>query len=323
MAANVFYNLAIRKLVLGFGDVFNSLTLVRYNPDFTESERLVVPIEYAAKEKYVKRLEGDPLLDRMVQITLPRLSYEMTGLSYDSSRKQNTNIQNTANTPNGQQAQYMPVPYNFDFKLYLYVRNIEDGHQLIEHILAYFTPDYTIKLNMIPELGIVKEIPLVLNSVSQDIEYEGVRDSDTRLIIWTLDFTVKGYIFGPTSDAKLITHSIVSIYQDITPQDQIDFVINRSTGTGQYQLGEIVYQGTSLLNAIATARVSAFNSTKLTLTDIKGNFSSASKIKGSVTNTTYNFTSYNYTPAKYAEIDAIGNTTSMTYTTEITEYPYG
>ena len=97
-------------------------------------------------------------------MTLPRLSFEMMGMTYDPSRKQNTNIRNYAQTATGVKGQYNPVPYNFDFNLYLYVRNIEDGTQVIEHILPYFTPDYTIKLNLVPEMGIVKEIPVVLNS---------------------------------------------------------------------------------------------------------------------------------------------------------------
>ena len=205
------YNHIIRKLTIGFGDLFSKITLVRYNPDLTEAERFIVPIAYAPKELYVARLEGDANLDKKVQMTLPRMSFEMNGLTYDATRKQNTNVKNFANTTAGVLAQYNPVPYNFDFNLYVYVRNIEDGTQIIEHILPFFTPDYTIKINLIPEMGIVKEIPVVLNSSSYDITYEGPRDSDTRTIIWTLNFTVKGFIFGASSSAGLIKESIASI----------------------------------------------------------------------------------------------------------------
>ena len=123
--ANTFYNRIIRKLVVGFGNMFNNITLVRYNPDNSEAERVIVPIAYADKENYVRRLQADYNLDKKVQITLPRFSFEMTGFRYDSSRKQNTNVKNFANTPTGIKSQYNPVPYNFDFKLYLYVRNID------------------------------------------------------------------------------------------------------------------------------------------------------------------------------------------------------
>jgi hypothetical protein len=178
------YNRVIRKLVVGFGNLFDSITLYRFKPDLTESERFIVPIAYASKERYVMRLEEDLNLDKKVQLTLPRMSFEMAGLSYDSSRKQNTNIKNFAGTPpSGVLSQYNPVPYNFDFNLYIYVRNIEDGTQIIEHILPFFTPDYTIKLNLIPEMGIVKEVPIILNSTSHEILYEGLFCfPDSRLV---------------------------------------------------------------------------------------------------------------------------------------------
>ena len=184
------YNRVIRKIVVGFGNLFNEINLVKYNPDASEAERFLIPIAYATKERYVMRLEDDLDLDKKVQVALPRLSFEMTGLSYDSSRKQNTNIKNFAQTSAGVVAQYNPVPYNFDFSLYLYVRNIEDATQVLEHIIPYFTPDYTIKLNLIPEMGIVKEIPVILNRTQHEILYEGDRDQQTRMIIWTLNFTV-------------------------------------------------------------------------------------------------------------------------------------
>jgi hypothetical protein len=151
-------------------------------------------------------------------------------------------------TNNGVVAQYNPVPYNFDFNLYLYVRNVEDATQVLEHIIPYFTPDYTIKLNLIPEMGIVKEVPIILNNATHDIQYEGNRDSDPRLIIWTLNFTVKGFIFGKTSPVGVIKTSITNILNNITSDDIIAFNMN-TPGIGTYQAGEIVYQGYSYSNA--------------------------------------------------------------------------
>ncbi len=116
--ANTFYNRIIRKLVIGFGNMFNDITLVRYNPNLTEAERLIVPIIYGPKELYVFRNEEDSLLDKKVQVTLPRMSFEMTGFTYDASRKLNTNFKNFAQTNTGLVSQYNPVPYNFDFNLF-------------------------------------------------------------------------------------------------------------------------------------------------------------------------------------------------------------
>jgi hypothetical protein len=327
--ANVFYNRILRKIIVGFGNIFDEITLVRYNPDNSEEERFIVPIAYAAKEKYVQRLQEDPNLDKKVQMTLPRMSYELNGISYDASRKQNTNIQNFANTPTGVKSQYNPVPYNFDFSLYLYVRNIEDGSQLIEHILPYFTPDYTIKLNLIPEMGIVKEIPIVLNSTNYEVDYEGDRSSDPRMIVWTLNFTVKGFIFGATSPTGLIKTSITNILNNTTGQNIVIFNV-ANTGIGTYQTGEIVYQGYSLNTSTATGKVVDFKTIginkELYLTDVDGNFVSNQPIIGSKTNANYTFTSYYVTPYQYAKITVVPNpitataNSNYTYTTTIKEY---
>jgi hypothetical protein len=325
--ANTSYNRIIRKLVVGFGNLFDDITLVRYNPDNSEAERFVVPIAYSAKELYVQRLESDPYLDKKVSTTLPRMSFEMNGLQYDATRKQNTNIKNAAATGSGVKSQYNPVPYNFDFSLYLYVRNIEDGTQIIEHILPYFTPDYTIKLNLVPEMGIIKEVPVILNDTSYEVLYEGDRFSETRMIIWTLNFTVKGFIYGQTSAAKQIYASITNFLPTITQTDVIDF--NTITGLGKYQEGENVYQGYSLGTATATARVVLWDSigSILKLTNINGNFVSSLPIIGTVTNSNYMFTSYQTNANVQAQVIVVSNPTDAnanslyTYTTVINETP--
>lgn len=305
--ANVFYNRIIRKLVVSFGNLFNEITMVRYNPDQTEAERFIVPIAYASKEHYVQRLEADYDLDKKVQITLPRLSFEMTGLRYDANRKQNTNVRNYHQGTSGVVGQYNPVPYDIDFSLYLYVRNIEDGTQVVEHILPYFTPDYTMKVNMIPEMGITKEVPVILDQVTQDVTYEGDRSSDPRLIIWTFNFTVKANFFGPVSEVGIIKHSITSIYNKITQDDIVDFEIDMTSGVGQYQVGEFVYQGYSMSNSTATAKVVEWSNNKLKLKEINGNFVSSTPIYGYTTNANYLFTSHTMTPTKYVQVDTYAN----------------
>jgi hypothetical protein len=325
--ANTSYNRIIRKLVVGFGNLFKDITLVRYNGDNSEAERFVVPIAYAAKELYVQRLEGDPNLDKKVQMTLPRMSFEMNGLQYDASRKQNTNIKNSAVTGSGVKSQYNPVPYNFDFSLYIYVRNIEDGTQIIEHILPYFTPDYTIKLNLVPEMGIIKEVPIILNDTQYEVSYEGPRDSDPRMIIWTLNFTVKGFVYGQTASTKQIYASITNFLPIITSTDTIDF--NTTTGLGRYQEGETVYQGYSLGTATATAKVVLWDSVGsiLKLTNIDGNFVSTLPIVGTVTNANYIFTSYQTKANVQAQVIVVSNPTDAnanslyTYTTVVNETP--
>lgn len=292
-------NRIIRKLIVAFGNLFNNVTLVRYNENQTEQERFLVPLTYAPKELYVQRIEEDPDLDKKVQMTLPRMSYEMMGMTYDATRKQNTNIKNFAQgvTPI---SQYMPVPYNFDFTLSIYTRNHEDVHSIVECLLPYFTPDYTININLIPEMGITKEVPLVLNSTDREVLYEGDRESDPRMIIWTLNFTVKAFIFGPVSDSSkgLITHSITHIYNEISPNDNISFNIDPYSGIGNYKVGEIVYQGFTIGTATATGIVTSYDDINgyLYMNNIEGNFVSNLPLVGSQTNA-----SYRYIPDNFSE----------------------
>jgi len=325
--ANTTYNRVIRKLVVGFGNLFDNITLVRYNPDNSEAQRMLVPIVYAAKEMYVKRLEDDPNLDKKIQTTLPRMSFEMTGMTYDATRKQNTNIKNFASTSEGIVSQYNPVPYNFDFNLYIYVRNIEDGTQIVEHIIPFFAPDYTIKLNLIPEMGIVKEVPIILNSANQEIEYGGdAHTVETRMIIWTLNFTVKGFIYGNISSTGLIKTSITNILNTISSTDNIVFNMT-SPGIGTYQIGEVVYQGYSVGTSTASGKVIYWNNNQLTLTDVSGNFVSDLPVIGRASNANYVFGSYQVNPINYAQIIIEPNpttanaNTSYAVTTIIEETP--
>jgi hypothetical protein len=301
--ANVFYNRMIRKLTVAFGDLFNNITLVRYNPDNSEQERFIVPIDYATKELYVMRIQGDPNLDKKVMMTLPRMSYEMNGLNYDSSRKQITNIKYFSQNGEITNSQYVPVPYDFDFSLYLYVRNIEDGNQIIEHILPYFTPDYTIKVNMIPEMGIVKEVPIILKDTKYDVTYEGDYTSDTRMVIWTLNFTVKGFVFGATSAANIIKTSITNIYNKITDKDTVIFTLD-ALGEGNYKIGELVYQGPSASTSTSSGKVVSWDSLnrKLTLNSLNGNFISGQKMVGLLSNASWLFASYSIATIDYANI---------------------
>ena len=221
-------NRIIRKMIVAFGNLFNNITLVRYdNKTGKEQERFLVPLTYAPKEQYVQRLEADPDLDKKVQMTLPRMSYEMMGMRYDASRKQITNVKNFSKT-GAVNSYYNPVPYDFDFSLSIYTRNHEDVHSIVECMLPFFTPDYTLSVNLLPESGVTKQIPMILNRTDREVTYEGNRDSDLRMIVWSLDFTLKGYIYGSPTDQSnnLITHVITHLYDLDTEylNAQIDIV---------------------------------------------------------------------------------------------------
>jgi len=325
--SNLTYNRILRKITTAFGDMFNNITLVRYNNNSIEQERMLVPIEYAGKEMYVRKLLTDPDLDKKVQVTLPRMSYILNGITYDSPKKQNTNLKNFKNTNTGVISQYNPVPYDLNYSLYLYVRNIEDGMQIIEHILPYFTPDYTLNLNMIPEMGITKEIPVVLKDVNYEVKCEGNRQSDTRVVIWTLNFTVKAYIFGNiTSAAGLIRNCITNIIDDTLTNYSFVFDM-KNDATGIYKEDEIVYQGKSLSSATATAKVISYINNRLYLKNITGNFLTNEFIVGSSTGTRQTFISFETKQLPVAQVVVVPsptdaeNNTNYEYATIITEAP--
>lgn len=325
------YHRIIRKMVVAFGDLFNDIDLVRYDANGAEQQRQKVPLSYASKERYVMRLQGDPELDRKVQITLPRMSFEFNGLSYDASRKQITNIKNFAPSQSADTiiSQYNPVPYDFDFSLFIYVRNIEDGTQIIERILPYFTPDYTIKINLIPEMGIIKEVPVLLKDTDYEITYEGPREQETRTIIWTLNFTVKGFIYGPTSEPKIIKNSITNIFDDTFLAENLFEFDMTAGGTGTYQEGEYVYQGYSLESATASARVISWSvdTLKLKLGDFSGNFVAGRPVYGAKTGSKYTMYAARVLAEKLVRIsvepspNTANANSDYTYNTTITEWP--
>jgi hypothetical protein len=328
--ATIQYNGIIRKLVIGFGNVFNQIQIARYNTDGSENERFLVPIAYAGKENYVARLQGDPNLDKKVQITLPAMSFEITGMKYDASRKQNTNQKNFAYANGGLTSQYNPVPYDFDFSLFIYVRNVEDGTQIIERILPYFTPDYTMKLNLIPEMGVVKEVPIVLNNVSHETTYEGDMSTKVRSIIWELNFTAKAFLYGPYNNATSIVKTVITNILEDNSLGNAQLTVKVGSGTTNYMQNEIVYQGPSLALSSSQGRVRSWNSNtnQLILTNTSGNFLINSPIVGADSNTNRLFLSYTYninqTPTKLDTITitpytANANVQSFTYNVSIQE----
>lgn len=193
-----FYNRSIRKIVVAFGTIFNDIQLVRYTKDgLIPKEVFKVPLSYGSKEKYLTRITSDPNLTKSIATVVPRISFELLGMSYDVERKRNSMIQNTNLGPNNSVlTQYNPVPYNFEFTVSIYVRNTEDGTQIIEQIIPFFTPDFTVSVDFIPDMQQKYDLPIILNSVENETTYEG-DFMDTRLIIWTLNFTAKGFIWPP------------------------------------------------------------------------------------------------------------------------------
>lgn len=201
-----FYFSSIRKYVILFGTLFNNIKITRTDKTGKVTSLMKVPIGYGPKEKMLTRVIQDPDIDRQTAIQLPIMSFEITGLDYDGSRKRQT-IHRIASldpdNPSKNKYQYSPVPYNIGFSLSIYVKNAEDGTKIIEQILPYFTPDWTTTVHLIPEMNIKMDIPVILNRVSTEDTYTG-DFKDRRALLWNLDFTMKAYIYGPVKKTNII-----------------------------------------------------------------------------------------------------------------------
>ena len=218
MFDNTFYHEIVRKTVVAFGTLFNNLYIVRTNNQGVVTQRMKVPLAYGPKQKFLVRLEQNPDLNKNVKtaITLPRIGFEMTGLSYDPGRKLNrigTYKKTKGSDKKSQLRQYMPVPYDVTFSLFVMAKNSDDALQIVEQILPFFQPDYTITLNSIPDMNIVRDVPIVLNSVNYTDTYDG--DFTTRRVLtYDFQFTAKVYLYGPVQSQKVIRQVQVDQYTD-------------------------------------------------------------------------------------------------------------
>ena len=213
MFGHQYYNQVIRRYVVMFGTLFNDIIVQRFNKAGQRIQALKVPIAYGPKEKFLVRITQDPELTNQSQVSLPRMGFEMTGMSYMPERKlsstqRRVNTVGTTGSNNSIKTVYTPVPYDFNFSLSVFVKNADDGVQILEQILPFFTPEWTTTLKIIPEMNIKHDVPTVLQSVTTEDAYDG--DFETRRsLIYNLDFLVKGYIYGPIKKSGIIKRTMV------------------------------------------------------------------------------------------------------------------
>lgn len=211
-----FYWGTTRKAIIAFGNMFNNIVIERRNAQGETVQLIKVPLSYAPKQKFLARIQQRPEIDEPdVQVVLPRMSFEMVQLAYDPNRKisplQQSRSVDTATTAN---SQYAPTPYNLIMYLYIYARNQDDGLQIIEQILPYFNPDYNLTLKAIPQLNITNDLPILLDTIGFEDDYEGEL-TNRRMITWTLSFTMKLNYFGPVSKQGIIRKVIANSYNDV------------------------------------------------------------------------------------------------------------
>ena len=294
-----FYNRTIRKVVVAFGTLFNDIQLRRYNKAGTVAyETFKVPLSYGSKEKYITRITSDPSLTKSVNTVVPRISFEMTGMTYDASRKMPSLVRNfTANTATSVNAQYVPIPYDFEFSLSIYVRNTEDGTQILEQILPFFTPDFTVTVDFIPSMNQKYDFPIILNSVNTTTDYEGDMMS-TRLIMWDLTFTAKGYIWPPVKpdgpsdadDYPIIRRANTNIFLETQRRDGQKVTVDYANGNGVFLSGETIRN----IDKDITGSVLYFSNTSsgvLVVDGLNRLLEANDIVTGDISNATYTVTS--------------------------------
>ena len=222
MLGTYYYHEIIRKTIISFGTLFNDINIRHDNPDGTTFSELKVPLAYGPSQKFLARLEQQADLNKPVAITLPRMSFEMTSIQYDSARKLGVTQTFKASDGTNLKKVFMPVPYNIGFELNILAKLNDDALQIIEQILPYFQPSFNLTVDVVKSIGEKRDIPIVLDSINFQDDYEG-DFSTRRALIYTLGFTAKTYLFGPVAEST----------SGLIKKVQVDYATNTDTQTAK------------------------------------------------------------------------------------------
>jgi len=225
-----FYHEILRRTVSSFGSLFNDISIKHADTNGDINSIIKVPLAYGPTQKFLARLEQSPNLDKPIQVTLPRMSFEFVGLTYDASRKLTTTqtfITSISGYGTDIRKTYMPVPYNMQFELSIYTKLNDDMLQIIEQILPYFQPSYNLTVDLVEQIGEKRDIPIVMENITMQDDYEG-DFSTRRALIYTIRFTAKTYLFGPISSS--------SVSKDIIKKVSVGYISGDSTKTPTREL---------------------------------------------------------------------------------------
>ena len=221
MLTEPFYHGTIRKYIVAFGTIFNNIRIRRFLEDGSVRQNIPIPLTFSPKQRWWTRLRTDAILGDnagdvySVSRNIPNSAFNIVSMTYDAERKLNT-LQKTVPIKKDRESeakwQYQRVPYNFGFELYTVFKQYDDSLQYIEQVLPYFTPFFNIPTIDIPELNILNDSTLTLGSIQPEIIYEGGSDADSRTIMYTFSFTLKGYIYPPTKEGDVVEKVITNIF---------------------------------------------------------------------------------------------------------------
>ena len=224
-----FYNEILRRTIISFGTLFNSIAIKHTDSSDNTVSVVKVPLAYGPTQKFLARLEQSPDLNKPFAITLPRMSFEFTGLTYDPSRKVTTTQTFTVKDPNDgteSKKSYMPVPYNMQFELSIMSKLNDDALQIVEQILPYFQPAYSVTVELVDSIKEKRDIPVVLENITMQDDYDG-DFKERRVLLYTLRFTAKTYLFGPSTSATA----------DIIKKATVNYL----TGTTERPVRDVTY----------------------------------------------------------------------------------
>ena len=219
-----YYHSLLKKYVVIFGTLFNNIRIERVNADGTVEQTLKVPIAYGPREKFLARIEANPDANAITSIRLPRMAFEITDISYAPSRKlqttskvyTETNVEGT----NTIKKAYVPVPYDITFTLSIMSKSTEDGTRILEQILPYFTPEWTVSAKLLADFSNYTDIPIVIGSLRIEDSYDS-NFLERRALIYTINFTMKAYLYGPITESKLIKIADVNINNPLDSPNNI------------------------------------------------------------------------------------------------------
>jgi hypothetical protein len=225
MFGHQFYNETTRRYVAVFGTLFNNIKISRKDTAGSTIQTMTVPINYGPIQKFLAKIEQDPGLTAP-QITLPRMTFEIVGMNYDSVRNltpMNNYSKNLTSNDSSFNASFTPAPYNITFQLNVMTKFQEDGTKIIEQILPFFKPDFTPTVKLLDDLELYLDIPISLDNISMEDTYEGSFEQ-RRALIWTLTFTMRAYYFGPVTQKKIIKFAKTNLYSDIDANTAVQSV---------------------------------------------------------------------------------------------------
>ncbi len=223
MLGTYYYHEILRRTVIAFGTLFNEINVRHTGKTGENLSQIKVPISYGPRQKFLARIQLQPDLNKATTLTLPRMSFEMTNIQYDSTRKSGITQTFKASDGDNLKKVFLPVPYNIGFELNILTKLNDDALQIVEQILPFFQPAFNLTVDLVSSIGEKRDIPMVLDSISFQDDYEG--DFATRrALIYTLSFTAKTYLFGPIAET---TEGLIKKVQVDTYMNTDTTVANR------------------------------------------------------------------------------------------------